>query len=400
MQAKQKGAVLAIGLIFLLIITIIGVAGSGHSLLGERMAGNNKQISEAFMAAETGLVNAVTWLDNPDNEASWGEVDVSRSAINAIAVSAQSGSAARWQIDSLDFDDDEATIVSCGAINGSAVRRCISSTYIKGSGGGNLAAMNIIGNITDFKEANSANFTVTGGDGGPALATNSAANVTLITNKIPVNRMQNYVGGIKEVKFDDPFGDPEKMNQFIEGIKAQYDYLLINDPSKAGSIRIGNGNKMTFDLGTKASPKITYYEGDVTTSGNAAIGAGILVIVGNLTISGNILDFDGLIVVTGQSFTLNGGGSNNNNVIGAIVFANPVKTGDSWSFGEANATFDFTFNGGGNGKTAFTYDKQALSNAWALLSDGNAAKTLWQVDSSSSGAASKSKVTNWSAYTN
>ncbi|MCH1929740.1 PilX N-terminal domain-containing pilus assembly protein [Shewanella sp. A25] len=396
MQAKQKGAVLAIGLIFLLIITIIGVAGSGHSLLGERMAGNNKQISEAFMAAETGLVNAVTWLDNPDNEASWGEDDTSRSAINAIAVSAQSGSAASWQIDSLDFVGDEATIVSCGAIDGSAVRRCISSTYIKGSGGGNLAAMNIIGNITDFKAANSDNFTVTGGDGGPALATNSAANVTLITNKIPVNRMQNYVGGIKEVKFDDPFGDPEKMAEFIAGIKAQW----TADPAR-GTITKGQGNNnYIFNLGTKESPKITYYEGDVTTSGNAAIGAGILVIVGNLTISGNILDFDGLIVVTGKSFTLNGGGNGNTNVTGAIVFANPVKAADgNWSFGEANATFDFTFNGGGNGESAFTYDKQSLSNAWDLLSEDNKAKTLWQVDSSTSGAASKSKVTNWSAYT-
>ncbi|MGL4638514.1 MAG: pilus assembly PilX family protein, partial [Shewanella sp.] len=109
MLSKQQGAVLAIGLIFLLIITLIGVAGAGHSLLGERMASNNKQISEAFMAAETGLVNAVAWLDNPANAANWGQVSASQAAINATAISSGSGNKARWQIKSLAFNGKEAT---------------------------------------------------------------------------------------------------------------------------------------------------------------------------------------------------------------------------------------------------------------------------------------------------
>ncbi|QSX33302.1 hypothetical protein JYB87_16495 [Shewanella avicenniae] len=385
MQGKHKGVVLVIGLVFLLIITLLGVAGASHSLFGERMASNNKQIAEAFMAAETGVVNAVAWLDNPANEASWGQENASKNAINAFSLA--TGSAARWQIDSLAFAGDEATIVSCGTINSSGVHRCISSTYIKGSGGGNLAAMNIIGKIKTFDTANSNQFKLIGGDGGPALATDTLDNVQLITDDIErKGRMANYVGGIREVKFDDPFGDPAKMAEFIEGIRLQWNSMASSNPNK--------GTAPT-DMGTTASPKITYYKGDLELKGKGFVGAGILVIVGNLTISGNNLDYDGLIVVTGQSFSISGGGSRD--VTGAIVFANPIMTDSVWSFGEAEATFEFDVSGGGN--ATFTYDEQVLNAARNLLSDDNVAKDLWQLEGSTSNASSKSKVANWRAYT-
>lgn len=394
MKGKQQGAVLAIGLVFLLIITLIGVAGAGHSFLGERMAGNDKQIAEAFMAAETGLVNAVTWLGDPNNQASWGNVDSSKIGINARAKSG-TGNSARWQIDSLAFTGDEAKIGSCGTINGSGVSRCISSIYVKGSGAANLAAMNIIGKIKTFNTANSNQFKLIGADGGPALATDSAANLELITKDIDSKgRMDNYVGGIKEVKFDDPFGDPAKMAQFIAGIKAEWNAMAATNPKK-GTAPDNMGTPAK--AGTPASPRITYHEGNLELQGSGAVGAGILVIVGNLTISGNFFDFDGLVVVTGQSFTLKGGGNKDSR--GAIVFANPIKTGDTWSFGQAEATFEFDVSGGGN--ATFTYDADELRKARDLLSDGNAAKNLWQVNGSNSDgtSTSKSKVTHWSAYT-
>ncbi|MGL4937208.1 pilus assembly PilX family protein [Shewanella sp.] len=387
MLSKQQGAVLAIGLIFLLIITLIGVAGAGHSLLGERMASNNKQISEAFMAAETGLVNAVAWLDNPANAANWGQVSASQAAINATAISSGSGNKARWQIKSLAFNGKEATIESCGTINSSGVSRCILSTYIKGSGGGNLAAMNIIGNIGTFNVAKSNQFKLIGGDDGPALATNTEANKVKITTAIEAsNRMGNYVGGIKQVEFDDPFGDPKKMNEFIEGIKEQWNAMLPTDPKK------GNAPN---NMGTPDSPRITYYEGNLAVSGAGPKGAGILVIKGNLEINGNFLDYDGLIIVTGQSFILKGGGQQDGK--GAIVFANPIQIGDTWAFGQTVADFKFDISGGGN--ASFTYDKQALINARALLGDKYKAKELWQIDASASGGATTSKVSNWKATT-
>ncbi|QDF65912.1 hypothetical protein FJQ87_03790 [Shewanella sp. SNU WT4] len=397
MQYKQQGAVLAIGLVFLLVLTLVGVAGSSQSLLGERLASNDKQVTEAFMAAETGLVNAVTWLDNPLNAASWGKSDDCLTAINASKntdsmarlspTDSTSKIAASWQITSLQFTDNNATIVSCGNIADSGVNRCLTITYAKGSGGGNLAAMNIIGNITKFDTANSNNFQVVGANGGPAIATNSADNVNMIVDDIKdKGHMDNYVGGIEEVKFDDPFGDPEKMAQYIAAIKAEWTAMATSDPKKG----IAPSN-----MGTEQNPKITYHQGDLSLKGRNT-GAGILVVAGNLTISGNNLAYDGMIIVTGESFQLNGGG--NHEVNGAIVFANPVQSSSGeWSFGEADASFELDINGGGN--TSFTYDADALKKARDLLSDNNIAKDMWQIDDSGSdGTASKGKVMNWDTH--
>jgi Tfp pilus assembly protein PilX len=401
MQYKQQGTVLAMGLVFLLVLTLVGVAGSSQSLLGERLAGNDKQVAQAFMAAETGLVNAVTWLDNKDNAANWGKSPESMSAINtgagkvvsASVSSSDAGTSAKnpasWQISSLQFSGNDATIVSCGDITGSGVKRCLTSTYVKGSGGGNLAAMNIIGDIGGFGAASSDQFKLIGADGGPALATDSAANVELIKNAIPSNKIDNYVGGIQEVKFDNPFGDAEKMDKFIKDIKAQWDDMAASNPKK--------GTKTS--MGSTGFPKITYLEGPQSFSGSALTGAGILVIKGDLFINGNFPNFDGLLIVTGQSFQLKGGGKGGANGKGAIVFANPINSGDGWSFGQAKADFVFDISGGG--KTTFTYDAEALQTARDLLKDGSDAKTLWQVNGTASGGtASKGKVLNWSPHSN
>lgn len=396
MQYKQQGTVLAMGLVFLLILTLVGVAGSSQSLLGERLAGNDKQVAQAFMAAETGLVNAVTWLDNPANAAGWGQSSYSMSAINGGASLSQASTtgtntiSVSWQISSLQFSGNNATIVSCGDITGSGVNRCLTITYVKGSGGGNLAAMNIIGKIKTFETANSNQFKLIGADGGPALATDSLANVQLIVDDInSKGRMGNYVGGVKEVKFDDPFGDPEKMAQFIAGIKTEWTAMATTNPKKGYAPN---------NMGTVLTPKITYHEGSLIMSGKGAIGAGILVVNGNLTISGNSVDYDGLIVVTGQSFTMKGGGHRDTR--GAVVFANPIKSASGdWSFGQAEATFEFDINGGGN--ATFTYDADVLKKARDLLSDKNVAKELWQVNGSGSGGnTSKGKVLNWSTHSN
>ena len=83
--------------------------------------------------------------------------------------------------------------------------------------------------IKVFDTANSNKFQVIGEKDssgkiiGPALATNTDSNYDKIVDDIEnKDRMENYQGGIKVVDFDDPFGDPEKMNDFIESIKTQY----------------------------------------------------------------------------------------------------------------------------------------------------------------------------------
>lgn len=62
---KQRGAVLFIALILLLVLTMIGVTSMQSTTLQERMAGNMRDYNLAFQAAETALREGEAFLQQP-----------------------------------------------------------------------------------------------------------------------------------------------------------------------------------------------------------------------------------------------------------------------------------------------------------------------------------------------
>lgn len=60
---NQCGAVLIIALVFLLLLTIIGVGAMRSAVLQERMAGNFRDLNVAFQAAEAAVRAAERYLD-------------------------------------------------------------------------------------------------------------------------------------------------------------------------------------------------------------------------------------------------------------------------------------------------------------------------------------------------
>jgi type IV pilus assembly protein PilX len=60
----EEGAVLITSLILLLLLTLLGVASMQTTTLEEKMAGNLEQKALAFQAAEAGLRDAESWLNN------------------------------------------------------------------------------------------------------------------------------------------------------------------------------------------------------------------------------------------------------------------------------------------------------------------------------------------------
>lgn len=60
---RQAGAILVVSLILLLIMTLIGVFAMRGTIMEERMAGNMRDRSLAFQAAEGGLRDGEGWLD-------------------------------------------------------------------------------------------------------------------------------------------------------------------------------------------------------------------------------------------------------------------------------------------------------------------------------------------------
>lgn len=64
LPARQDGAVLVLGLILLLVLTLIGVSTMQGSVFDEKMAGNTKDRNFAFQAAESALRGGELWLQN------------------------------------------------------------------------------------------------------------------------------------------------------------------------------------------------------------------------------------------------------------------------------------------------------------------------------------------------
>lgn len=64
MHNKQQGIVLVVSLIMLLMMTLLGLSAMKTSLMEEKMAGNSRDQTLAFHAAETALRDAEMWIAN------------------------------------------------------------------------------------------------------------------------------------------------------------------------------------------------------------------------------------------------------------------------------------------------------------------------------------------------
>jgi type IV pilus assembly protein PilX len=63
-ERRQRGTVLVISLIVLLVMTLIGITSMQTTVLEERMAGNLRDRNLSFQAAEAGLQLALTYIED------------------------------------------------------------------------------------------------------------------------------------------------------------------------------------------------------------------------------------------------------------------------------------------------------------------------------------------------
>lgn len=66
MPSRQRGATLAIALIFLVILTLLGLSAMRVTVMEERMGGNTRDRDRALQAAETALRDAEFYLVGKD----------------------------------------------------------------------------------------------------------------------------------------------------------------------------------------------------------------------------------------------------------------------------------------------------------------------------------------------
>ncbi len=64
LQKRQKGVVLVIGMLMLIVLTLIGLTGMRMSTFEEKMSGNSKDKHVAFEAAEAALLVGERFIEN------------------------------------------------------------------------------------------------------------------------------------------------------------------------------------------------------------------------------------------------------------------------------------------------------------------------------------------------
>lgn len=65
MHKRQRGAVLIVSLLILILLTLLGLTAIQAGTVQERIAGNTRNLDQAFQAAEAALREAEDRLDNP-----------------------------------------------------------------------------------------------------------------------------------------------------------------------------------------------------------------------------------------------------------------------------------------------------------------------------------------------
>ena len=89
----QNGAVLAVSLVFLLILTLIGVSSMRDTLLEEKMAGNTRDRNLAFQSAESAVREAEIFVDGL---VSLGDFDVTAGLYGLNSAEPSYSLAATW----------------------------------------------------------------------------------------------------------------------------------------------------------------------------------------------------------------------------------------------------------------------------------------------------------------
>jgi len=126
---RQRGAVLVVGLVFLLLMTLIGVTAFSVATQEERMAGNTRDQLRAFEAAEAALRDCERHLSGPLPPALSADGSVDRGMYEAPNAESTPPEKEKWQ--TIDWDA-EPTRQLGGVPEVAEQPRCIAQRLARG----------------------------------------------------------------------------------------------------------------------------------------------------------------------------------------------------------------------------------------------------------------------------
>lgn len=117
-QTKQSGAVLAMALIFLLLLTIIGISAITTTTLQEKMSGNMQDRNLAFQAAEAALRDGERHIDNVINAGTTFNTNCNNGLCVPALATATTIENPVWSSGVVDWSNGSTTSVQYGAVTG------------------------------------------------------------------------------------------------------------------------------------------------------------------------------------------------------------------------------------------------------------------------------------------
>lgn len=413
--SKQRGVALVLALLLLFVLVTIGVAGFGNTHLQERSASNARLQAEAFKAASAGATNSINFFqDNRDRtdigipdqlcgasgHEGWYDADDNPIPSDWVAVGNIGEASLQQRLYCLaDFYPCTKDAVDCGvrpprsqlfvqsrgevtvdskivASRDVEVRLAKGQEGVPGDGCGAICFPTCDINTDDTVFPNSNSFQVDGNTG-PAITVGTGCDPSgadTITDMIKDQRIGNYVGGIEDSPAGSPWNSPLLVEQFRAEVQAAAAAAAdcANCYHPTGLDTSGN-----VEFGTLEAPQITYIDSPGADIGGSISGAGILVVNGDLLMNGTP-DYQGLIVVLGGEWIIDGGGKGGNpgsdqtTSGGSVVVLNAPGSVD----GSIQPFGEITFDNTGGGNALYRYDCEVLQQMRQLLS--LEAQDIWQ----------------------
>ena len=131
------------------------------------------------------------------------------------------------------------------------------------------------------------------------------------------------------------------------GLKALIDAIKV-----APGANVYGNDPMSIDLGTMASPIISYVEGNLTLNGSDT-GWGVLVVTGSLLMGGNF-SWNGPIFVVGNGVADLGGGGTGT-ITGSVLVAKIWDNYTDQNLLDALGSPEVSWNGGGSNRIQYDH---------------------------------------------
>ncbi|MCG5513286.1 pilus assembly PilX N-terminal domain-containing protein [Ectothiorhodospira shaposhnikovii] len=340
---RQRGVALVVSLVLLAVATLVGVATLNGSFLQERLAGNERQAANAFMAAESGVSEVLAVLLDP-GYTQWNGAAIMDAVGDGVHAVPGNGGAA-WSLESVTVTNT-VTLEVLGIVADTGARRILQVELgLPGVGGpnpesaytcygadcrtrtGSNSNNAIYYDGRDWRTPTSSNCTGAGCNGtlnserdgdvaGIYLVGNNDPNAISTGNQNGDNRADQIQGNPPRKQTDAATTDSgvgvDQWNAYADA--------LIGRPSTETVTVGGNTVDISSFLGGRDAPKVHHItgSGSIRLGGNEH-GAGVLIISGDIEIfpANGTITFEGLIILRDGARLSSGSGTAN--IFGSVI---------------------------------------------------------------------------------